>query len=458
MVMQDSATPRETHVLVARRLRPAWREGGAGSARCACRLFPPGLPNNRLGLARWLVDPSNPLTARVAVNRLWQMDFGVGLVKTVEDFGSQGEWPSNPELLDWLATEFVEQRLGHEGAAEDHRDERDLPAVVEGDARADAEGSGEPPAGARSAGAALRRRWCAINALSVSGLLVDKIGGPSVKPYQPAGLWKELSGGDDYKQDHGDALYRRSLYTFWKRTAPPPMMMSFDAAGREACVVRELRTNTPMQSLNLMNDVTFLEAARKMAERMMRDGGSTPAERIGYGFELATAHQPSQRELEILLASFAYYRDGFQSDAASATSIWRRAKRARDTKLNAQELAAYTARGERHPESGCDTHKGLGMSWQSETQTSHTPVFLRQRLRRTGRRGALRPAGRRFAGSGRSTEGSAGPASLRAYREASHLSLPVGRAVADGSLRLQAAPHGSGQDRSCRNPCAWGSG
>src|SRR6185369_9488577 len=151
-------------------------------------------------------------------------------------------------------------------------------------------------------------------ALSLSDLLVEKIGGPSVKPYQPAGLWKELTGGDDYKPDHGEGLHRRSLYTFWKRTAPPPMMMNFDAAGREACVVRELRTNTPLQSLNLMNDVTYLEAARKMAERMMREGGSTPAERIAYGFELATARRPGAQEREILLGSFQYYRDLFQSD------------------------------------------------------------------------------------------------------------------------------------------------
>ncbi len=178
----------------------------------------------------------------------------------------------------------------------------------------------------------------------MSGLLVDKIGGPSVKPYQPAGLWKELSGGDDYKQDHGDGLYRRSLYTFWKRTAPPPMMMNFDAAGREACVVRELRTNTPLQSLNLMNDVTFLEAARKMAERMMREGGGTPAaaDRIWFRTGHRAPHRAT-RELEILLASFAYYRDGFQTDAASAARYLSQGEASRDASLNPQELAAYTA-------------------------------------------------------------------------------------------------------------------
>jgi hypothetical protein len=180
-------------------------------------------------------------------------------------------------------------------------------------------------------------------ALAVSGLLVEKIGGPSVKPYQPAGLWKELSGGDDYKPDHGDALHRRSLYTFWKRTAPPPMMMNFDSAGREACVVRDLRTNTPLQSLNLMNDVTYLEAARKLGERMMREGGGTAPERIGYGFELATARRPGDRESEILLASFQYYRDRFQSDAKAAVNYLTQGEAARDEKLDTRELAAYAA-------------------------------------------------------------------------------------------------------------------
>jgi hypothetical protein len=179
-------------------------------------------------------------------------------------------------------------------------------------------------------------------ALAISGLLVDKIGGPSVKPYQPAGLWKELSGGDDYKPDTGEGLYRRSLYTYWRRTAPPPMMMNFDAAGREVCVVRELRTNTPLQALNLMNDVTYLEAARKMAERMMREGGSTPASRIGYGFELATARKPDSRESKVLLSSFSYYRDVFQNRPADAAKFLAQGEAARDERLGVRELAAYS--------------------------------------------------------------------------------------------------------------------
>jgi hypothetical protein len=178
-------------------------------------------------------------------------------------------------------------------------------------------------------------------ALAVSGLLVEKVGGPSVKPYQPAGLWKELAGGDDYKPGHGDDLHRRSLYTYWKRTAPPPMMMNFDAAGREACVVRESRTNTPLQSLNLMNDVTYLEAARKLAERMMREGGRTAPKRIAFAFELVTARRPNPREAATLQSSFAYYLDSF--DRASAVKYLSQGEAPRDEKLDARELAAYAA-------------------------------------------------------------------------------------------------------------------
>jgi len=340
MVMQDSAA-RETHVLV----RGAYDRPGDKVEPGVPGVLPSGpagLPRNRLGLARWLVDRANPLTARVAVNRFWQMDFGVGLVKTVEDFGSQGEWPSNPELLDWLATEFMDNGWDVRAlqktivmSATYRQSSKATPELIQKDP--------ENRMLARGPRVRLPAEMVRDQALVASGMLVDRIGGPSVKPYQPPGLWKELSGGDDYQQDHGDGLHRRSIYTFWKRTAPPPMMMNFDAAGREACVVRELRTNTPMQSLNLMNDVTYLEAARKMAERMMREGGSTPAERIGYGFEVATARRPGEPEQEILLASFGYYRDGFQSDGTSAARYLAQGEAARDGKLDARELAAYTA-------------------------------------------------------------------------------------------------------------------
>jgi hypothetical protein len=170
---------------------------------------------------------------------------------------------------------------------------------------------------------------------------VEKMGGPSVKPYQPAGLWKEING-QNYPQDHGESLYRRSLYTFWKRTAPPPTMMTFDAAGREVCVVRESRTNTPLQALDLMNDVTYLEAARVLAEHMMTEGGTTPAERIAFAFHRATARDLSAAESRTLLDSFQYYRDAYQTDSDAARKLVSHGEYPRNEKLNVSELAAYT--------------------------------------------------------------------------------------------------------------------
>ena len=272
MVMQDSATPRETHILQRGAYdRPGEKvDPGVPSALLP---LPPGVPNNRLGLAKWLIDPANPLPARVAVNRFWQNAFGTGIVKTAEDFGSQGEWPSHPELLDWLATEFVRTGWDMKAlqktivmSATYRQSSKVGPDLLQKDP--------ENRLLARGPRLRLSAEMVRDQALSISGLLVEEIGGPSVKPYQPAGLWKELSGGEDYKADTGEGLHRRSLYTYWKRTAPPPMMMNFDAAGREACVVRDARTNTPLQALNLMNDVTYLEAARKIGERMIREGGT----------------------------------------------------------------------------------------------------------------------------------------------------------------------------------------
>jgi hypothetical protein len=335
MVMQESPVPRATHLL----LRGAYdRPGETVSPGLPAVLpaSPQAAPSNRLGLARWLVDPANPLTARVAVNRYWQMYFGTGLVKTVEDFGSQGEWPSHPELLDWLATEFIRSGWDVKAmqklivtSATYRQSSKVSPDLLRRDP--------DNRLLARASRIRLSAEMLRDQALAMSGLLVEKIGGPSVKPYQPAGLWKELAGGDDYRPDHGDALHRRSLYTFWKRTAPPPMMMNFDAAGRETCVVRDLRTNTPLQSLNLMNDVTYLEAARGLAQRMLRGGG------IDYGFELAAARPPKPREREVLESSLRYYRDAFQTDPKAAEKYLAQGEAPRDPSIDPRELAAYTA-------------------------------------------------------------------------------------------------------------------
>ena len=179
-------------------------------------------------------------------------------------------------------------------------------------------------------------------ALEISGLLVEKVGGPSVKPYQPGGLWKEVLSAD-YVQDHGASLYRRSLYTLWRRTVPPPSMMNFDASGRETCVVRRDRTNTPLQALDLMNDTTYLEAARMLGERMMREGGQSPADRIAFAFRLATARRPTPAESAVLAKGFEYHLDKYRPDKQAALKYLSYGEHPRDEKLDPVELAAYTA-------------------------------------------------------------------------------------------------------------------
>jgi mono/diheme cytochrome c family protein len=339
MVMRESEVPRETHVLI----RGAYDRPGekvSPGVPSALPGLPPGAPNNRLGFAMWLVDSSNPLTARVTMNRFWQMYFGAGLVKTVEDFGSQGEWPLHRELLDWLSTEFVATGWDVKAmqraillSATYRQSSKFSPELLQRDP--------ENRLLARGPRLRLPAETLRDQALAVSGLLVEKIGGPSVRPYQPPGLWKELTGGEDYRPDTGEALHRRSLYTFWKRTSPPPTMMNFDAAGRETCVVRESRTNTPLQSLDLMNDPAYLEAARSLAYRMIREGGRSPGERISYAFLLATARRPKPRELEILLSGYDHHRNIFEADRSAAIKYVTIGVGAPDPGVDGTDLAAY---------------------------------------------------------------------------------------------------------------------
>jgi mono/diheme cytochrome c family protein len=347
MVMEEMRTPRDTFVLTrgqydkhGEKVKP----GVPSSLLTPGANTPgsPGIPNDRLGFARWLVDPSNPLTARVAVNRFWQMYFGAGLVKSVADFGSQGDWPSHPELLDWLATEIM--RTGWDVKAMQktivmsatyRQSAKVTPALLRRDP--------DNRLLARGPRFRLSAEMIRDQALAVSGLLVEKLGGPSVKPYQPPGLVKELTGTEDYVQDHGENLYRRSLYTYWKRTVAPPTMMTFDAGGRETCVVRETRTNTPLQALTLMNDVTFVEAARVLAQRIMLEGGATPEERITLAFRLATARKPRPAELKILLGGFDEHLAKYRKDRKAATKLVSAGEYPRNPKLDVSELAAYTA-------------------------------------------------------------------------------------------------------------------
>jgi hypothetical protein len=302
-----------------------------------------GVPD-RLAFARWVTGTRNPLLARVTVNRFWQMYFGVGIVKTTEDFGAQGEWPSHPELLDWLATEFV--RTGWDvkalqklivTSATYRQSSKVSPELFQRDP--------ENRLFARGARFRLPAEMIRDQALAASGLLVEKVGGPSVRPYQPAGLWKELIMQDmDYVQGTGEDLHRRSLYTFWKRTIAPPMLATFDSANREACVVRENRTNTPLQALDLMNDVTFLEAARFIGQRMMKEGGVDPDARLRYGFRLVTGRAPSAAEQQVLKDNLSYHLDYF-ADETKARTYLKQGETPADASLSPRDLAAYASVG-----------------------------------------------------------------------------------------------------------------
>lgn len=369
MVMQEMPIPRETFVL----LRGEYNQFGekvAAGVPASLLPMPKDLPGNRLGLAYWLVDRSHPLTARVAVNRLWQMLFGTGLVKTVDDFGAQGEWPSHPELIDWLAVEFMSGDHSRATAFERQKisnapysaprfpnagkqtawDVKALLRLIVTSATYRQSSRTMPGMQLRDPDNRLLARGPRLRlsaemvrdqALYAGGLLVERLGGPSVKPYQPDGLWKELAD-TEYVQDTGESLYRRSLYTYFKRTVAPPAMMTFDAAGRETCVVRETRTNTPLQALILMNDVTFNEASRALAQRIMTDGGPTVEERLALAFQLATSRNPRPPELRILVSGWQSHRDRFAKSPEAADKLTRLGQLARPDEVDLAELAAYT--------------------------------------------------------------------------------------------------------------------
>ncbi len=306
---------------------------------------PEGKLPTRLSLAKWLVAPNHPLTSRVIVNRYWQQYFGTGLVETAEDFGSQGQWPSHPELLDWLATEFI-------GRGWDIKAMQRL-MVTSATYRQSSKVSPESYQKDRSnrllsRGARFRfdAETVRDNALAVSGLLTERVGGRSVKPYQPSGLWEAIgftgSNTANFVQDKGDALYRRSLYTFWKRTSPPPSLSTFDAPSREACVVRRARTNTPMQALVLMNDIQYVEASRSFAERILKEGGSTPEARATFAFRRAVARPPKPTELAVLLNTYQQHLAEFQQDKDAALKLISVGEAPRDATLDPSDHAAWT--------------------------------------------------------------------------------------------------------------------
>ncbi len=340
MVMVEMPVPRETFMLERGQYDKPTQPVQPG-VPAALNPLAAGAAQNRLSLARWLVDPANPLTARVAVNRFWQACFGTGLVKSVDDFGAQGEAPSHPELLDWLACEFVASGW----------DVKAMQRLIVTSATYRQTSSAAPELYARDPENRLLARGPRLRmpaemirdaALAASGLLVEQQGGPSVKPYQPPGLWKELTGGSDFEQDHGAGLYRRSLYTYWKRTIAPPSMITFDASPREACTVRETRTNTPLQALTLLNETTFVEAARMLAQRVLVER-ATPAERRAGMFQLLLGRAPDEREAAVLERSLARHIERFRAHPDEAEKLLTVGEAPRDNGLDPCELAAYAA-------------------------------------------------------------------------------------------------------------------
>ncbi|MDB5390980.1 MAG: hypothetical protein JWM11_6626 [Planctomycetaceae bacterium] len=344
LVMADMAQARETFILV----RGAYNKKADKVTAGVPAIFPPvpkDAPMNRLGLAKWLVEPSHPMTARVTINRFWQQLFGAGIVKTSEDFGAQGQWPTHPELLDWLATEFIRTGWDVKGMIKlmvmsnaYQQSSQVSPQLQQRDPNNELLARGP------------RFRFDAEvirdSALSVSGLLIERVGGKSVKPYQPDGLWEAVgfvgSNTSAFKQDQGEALYRRSMYTFWKRTSPPPGMTTFDAPSRENCSVRRPRTNTPLQALALMNDKQYVEASRALAQRMMLEGGATAEERLALGFRLLTARRPSAEEIAVLIPLYQAQLTIYQADKDAATKLISYGDSKRDEKLEISELAAWT--------------------------------------------------------------------------------------------------------------------
>lgn len=358
MVMEEMSKSRETFVHI-RGQYDKLGEKVTAAVPAFLPPLPPGAPANRLGLAQWLVHPTHPLTARVIVNRYWQMFFGTGLVKTVEDFGSQGERPSHPELLDWLAAEFQTPRPSPLATTVQAWNVQALVKLLVTSATYRQSSAVTPALRAKDPENRLLARgprfrlpaeFIRDQALAISGLLNTDIGGHSVSPYQPPGIWEELASRADgknwtaqeYVQSHGRDLYRRTMYTFWKRTAPPPTLVTFDAPDRETCVVRRARTNTPLQALVLLNDPTYVEAARKLAERMLTEGGQTVAERIVFAFRLATARRPTDAECAALVRVLDRELTTYRQDTAAAAKLLNVGEAPRLDSLDAAELAAWT--------------------------------------------------------------------------------------------------------------------
>lgn len=341
MVMEELEKPRQTFIFK----RGQYKQHGDPVSAATPAALPPmagDLPKNRLGLAKWIVSKEHPLTARVAVNRIWAQYFGTGLVRTAEDFGIRSEQPSHPELLDELALDFIESGFDLKKL---HR-RIVLSATYRQAATSPREKLERDPENRMLARGPHRRLTAEMirdQALSISGLLVDKIGGPSVKPFQPAGLWKQISGGQDYARDTTADQYRRGLYVYWKRGAPYPSMLTFDASKRETCTVSRPYTTTPLQALVLLNDPVYVECAKMFGARMLKEGGKDDAARLAFGFRCATSRSATDAELVVLTDLLAKQRAAYAADVEAAKKLLGVGDAKIDDKLDPKEAAAWAA-------------------------------------------------------------------------------------------------------------------
>ena len=343
MVMEEMPKPRQAYVLV----RGQYDHRGEDVKMSVPKFLPPlppGAPNNRLGLAKWLVDPTNPLTGRVTANRMWERLFGTGIVETSEDFGTRAAFPSHPELLDWLSTELIRLKWNQKALWK----EMVLSATYRQSSKVTPELVKLDPLNrllARGPRFRLTAEVLRDQAMFFGNLLTEKIGGPSVRPYQPNGVWDEMNvygNLRNYKHDMDENLHRRSLYTIWKRTAAPPNMTLFDMSTRETCRVRRARTDTPLQALNMLNDVTYIEAARALGQRMLTEGGTSTESRLKYAFRVVLARDPSTHESQILTAGLTRRLAHYQAHKADAIKLIGEGDLKNPKTTDPATLASYT--------------------------------------------------------------------------------------------------------------------
>ena len=344
MIMGDLPKGRDTYLLMrCNYASPVKDEVIKPNVPAFLPKLPEGAPRNRLGMAQWLVTPEHPLTARVTVNRYWSMLFGRGIVPTIDDFGTRGAWPSHPALLDWLARDFVDHGWDIKRTMKQimmSATYRQAPHVTEPKRLLDPENI------MLSRGPRRRHQGEFIrdNALTLAGILNGQVGGPSVKPYQPSRIWNEVSldGNLKYQRDDGKKLYRRSMYTYWKRSAPMPNMMAFDAPTREKCVIKRQVTNTPLQALVTMNDEQFVEASRLFAERIIKEGGDSFESRLDHAFLLATARPSDALRRQVLSGLYDRQHSIYKSDLERAKALLKVGDYPHDASLDLAELAAWT--------------------------------------------------------------------------------------------------------------------